>query len=108
MGPLADVHKALHVLRMALRLAEGVVVYINGNEELAAELRGGIGRLNAVVDTRRIARLEMMDVGAQVKLHFDNGDGDGDNAKVEGFLVRCFPVLYFCLFSCHCMVLREN
>jgi hypothetical protein len=75
---------------MALRLAEGVVVYTNGNEKLAAELRGGIGGLNAVVDTRRIARLEKMDVGAQVKVYFEDGDENGDNSKVEGFLVCCF------------------
>ena len=90
MGALADIHKARHVIRMALRLAESVVVYTNGNEKLAAELRGGIGGLNAVVDTRRIARLEKMDVGAQVKVHFEDGDENGDNSKVEGFLVCCF------------------
>ncbi|KAL4779861.1 hypothetical protein BJX76DRAFT_351470 [Aspergillus varians] len=89
LGAFASISKVLHVLRMALQLAERVTVYTDGNEEFAAELRAELGEMHAVVDTRKIVRLEKGAEGAQVLVHFADSDekGDGQGSKVEGFLV---------------------
>ncbi|KAL4868394.1 hypothetical protein BDV12DRAFT_197271 [Aspergillus spectabilis] len=86
MGPIVNVQRALHLSRMALRLAESVTIYTNGNEEFASELRLQVGGLNTNLDTRRITRFEKGETGAKVLVHVENEEG-GEQVKEEGFLV---------------------
>ncbi|KAF3005414.1 hypothetical protein E8E14_000324 [Neopestalotiopsis sp. 37M] len=79
---------ALHVARQALRMADAVTIYTNGNEELGKELEDALkaGPAPMMVDTRKIAKLVKGSEGAQVALQFV-GD-EGNSSKTEGFLAH--------------------
>ncbi|KAL2832215.1 hypothetical protein BJY01DRAFT_260290 [Aspergillus pseudoustus] len=81
-GPIIQMGRASHVVRMALRLAESVTAYTNGDEAVATDLKDQLSGLNVVFDSRPIARFEKMPEGAKVRVHFDD-----DSSNEEGFLV---------------------
>ena len=94
-GEMGKVGAAVHVVRMARRLAGRVVVYTEGVEELErglGEVFGGDG--GVVVDGRRVVRLEKVEEGTEkvlVRLE------DGTEVK-HGFVVsfeRC-PFFVLC------------
>jgi thioredoxin reductase len=72
---------------MARRLASNVMIYTGGDETLASEVQSmineGVDPLHMKVDARPLASLEKGSTGAQVILHFQDGD-----RRVEGFLVE--------------------
>ncbi|KAL2811949.1 hypothetical protein BJX63DRAFT_432954 [Aspergillus granulosus] len=82
MGPAVKMGRGSHLARMALRLAESVTAYTNGDESVAAELKEQLKGLNVVIDSRPIARFEKMREGAKVRVHFDQ-----HTSNEEGFLV---------------------
>ncbi|ETS82431.1 hypothetical protein PFICI_04307 [Pestalotiopsis fici W106-1] len=76
---------ALHFARQALRMAETVTLYTDGNEELGQEIKDALKANPApmTVDTRKITKLVKAPERAQVTLHFASGE-----SKTEGFLAH--------------------
>lgn len=86
LGEVAKVPAAVHLSRMAKRLAKRVVVYTDGAAELAEQLAAALGGDPAVsVDNRRVARLQRAKEGsesAETIVHLEGGE-----AVSHGFLV---------------------
>lgn len=69
--------------KMALRLADKVTIYTNGNDESVKELEALIYADKVTIDNREIARLEPgPSPRGEVILHFKDG-----TSATEGFLV---------------------
>jgi len=83
-GDIAKLPPALHLARMARRLAKRVVVYTNGASELSDQIAVALGQDPAIVlDNRRVARLEKVkDGSSETIVHLD----DGTSAS-HGFVV---------------------
>ncbi|KAK4233543.1 thioredoxin reductase [Achaetomium macrosporum] len=66
---------ALHVARMAKRLAKKVVVYSHGAPELSREIRAAMGNDPVIVfDDRRVTRLQKANQGSpEVIVHLEDG-----------------------------------
>lgn len=86
-GDVASVGAALHLGRMAKRLAPTVTIYTNGAEDLYEQITLGLNGSGIKVDKRRIARLEQGSEQIRVIVHLE----DGSNVR-EGFLVS--PALF--------------
>lgn len=71
--------------KMALRLADKVTIYTNGNDNSVKELEALIYAEKVSIDNREIARLEPGSGRGEVVLHFKDG-----SSATEGFLVRLF------------------
>lgn len=84
-GDIASVGAALHLARMAKRLAPTVTIYTNGAEDLYEQIILGLNGSEIKVDKRRIARLEQGSGSEQTRVivHLE----DGTDIR-EGFLVR--------------------
>lgn len=84
-GDVSNVVVALHFARQALRMAESVTLYTNGNDQLASDLDAALKAAPApmTVDARKIAKLSKAPERAQVTLHFVDG-----TTKTEGFLAH--------------------
>ena len=74
-GDTGAVLPALHFARQALRMAAHIVLYTNGNTQLAAELRTALDAAPEPmhVDARKIVRLEKGAERATITLHLDDG-----------------------------------
>ncbi|KAI1435779.1 FAD/NAD(P)-binding domain-containing protein [Xylaria sp. CBS 124048] len=86
-GDIGKVPSALHIARQALRMAQHVNIYTDGNEALARELHDALqDGLPApmTVDSRKIAKLVKAAERAKVTLEFE----DGTTAVTEGFLAH--------------------
>ena len=83
MGDMANPHGALHLARMAKRLAGQVTIYTDGASQLGDQLAEMAVGGEVLVDKRPIARLEKGTEQSQVIMHFKDGD-----KLVTGFLVR--------------------
>lgn len=84
-GDIAAVAPAIHVARMALRLASEVVIYTESSGELSEALEKAAGNSKIKVDIRPIARLVKGGTGSEVTIEFKDG-----TSSTEGFLVS-FP-----------------
>jgi thioredoxin reductase len=85
-GDIAKLPPALHLARMAKRLAEKVVVYTNGAHELESQIAAALGKDPVIVlDNRRVTRLEKVKEGSsELVVHLEDG------TKVShGFAVSC-------------------
>lgn len=82
-GDIAAVGLALHLARMAKRLAKDVTIYTDAAKNLSEQVAAAIGPSDIRLDTRPISRLEKGASGAEVVLHFS----DGSETRTEGFLV---------------------
>lgn len=82
-GDIASVGAALHLGRMAKRLAPTVTIYTNGSEDLFEQITLALNGSEMKVDKRRISRLENGLEQVRVIVHLE----DGSNIR-EGFLVR--------------------
>lgn len=84
-GELGNAAAAVHVSRMAKRLAKRVVVYTNGVKELEEEIVAGLGEDPVVVlDSRRVVRLEKAKEGtSEVVVHLEDG-----SAVKQGFVAH--------------------
>src|SRR4051812_16854249 len=84
MGDIAIPGVALHMARMAKRLAPNVTVYTDGAEELAEQitlaLKGSVSGIK--VDKRHITQLKKGPEKAEVIMKFKDG-----SEVTEGFLV---------------------
>jgi thioredoxin reductase len=82
-GESASLPVSFHIARQALRFSKEVILYTNGNIELAGDLNKELQSITAPmkVDARKIIRLEKSPVRAEVTLHFDD-----EQSKTEGFL----------------------
>lgn len=72
---IAKAPVALHLARMAKRLAERVVIYTNGATELSEQIAAAAGNDTAIaLDNRRVARLEKVsDDSSEMVVHLDDG-----------------------------------
>lgn len=84
-GDTGNVVVALHFARQALRLADQVTLYTNGNAELAKQLTEALATAPApmTVEERKIRKLLKGPERAQMVIEFD----DGTN-KTEAFLAH--------------------
>ncbi|TVY80806.1 Thioredoxin reductase gliT [Lachnellula suecica] len=82
---------AVHLARFALRLADDVTIYTNGDESGASEIRNILAkagsetksRNNIVVETKKIARLIKGEKSAEVEVILEDG-----SKKTEGFIAH--------------------
>jgi thioredoxin reductase len=89
MGMVTAAH-AVHVSRMARNLVAPrgssggrVVIYTNGDADVAAQVEAAAPGPRISVDGRRIVRLQKLPDKADIELFFDDG-----TSKVEGFLAH--------------------
>ena len=82
-GDIASVGAALHLARMAKRLAPTVTIYTNGARNLYEQIILGLNGSEIKVDKRRIARLEQGSEQTRVIVDLEDGSDIHD-----GFLVR--------------------
>ncbi|OLN88015.1 putative thioredoxin reductase-like protein 1 [Colletotrichum chlorophyti] len=84
-GDIAKVPPALHLSRMAKRLAKKVVVYTNGASELSDQIVGALGQDPIITfDNRRVTRLEKVkDGSSETIVHFEDG-----TSVSHGFVVH--------------------
>lgn len=84
-GETGVVLTALFFARQVLRMTDRMTIYTNGNEELAKDLDAAIAAAPApmTVDPREIAKLVKGPNGAEVEVHFKNGD-----SQTEGFIAH--------------------
>jgi hypothetical protein len=84
-GNTGAVVPALHFARQALRMAEQVTLYANGNEKLASELTSALKAASAPmqVDSRKIAKRVIALDHAQINLQFEDVAG-----TTEAFLAH--------------------
>lgn len=82
-GEVANVRVALHLARMAKRLAKKLIVYMNEAEDFYEQILRAMKNGEIEVDKRRIVRLELGgSEKARVNVHLE------DQSKIqEGFLV---------------------
>ncbi|KAH8703163.1 thioredoxin reductase glit [Talaromyces proteolyticus] len=80
---LQDTQRAIHVARMARRLAQSVTIYTNGDKDRASALQSVVNNDAYTIDSRPFARLEKGPPGGLVKIHFQ----DGSSAE-EGFMAH--------------------
>jgi len=73
---------AVHVARMARRLAADVTIYTETSGELYEQLTKAVGKSGIKVDAREIARLTKGGENSEVIMEFKDG-----SRKTEGFLV---------------------
>ncbi|KAH6664520.1 hypothetical protein B0J14DRAFT_552007 [Halenospora varia] len=82
---------AVHLARFALRLADKVVIYTNGNPEVTQEIKEALSKLrpqsktrkNVSIDDRKIAKLIKGSRKAEVEVVLDDGE-----RRLEGFLAH--------------------
>ncbi|KAF4617078.1 hypothetical protein G7Y89_g15070 [Cudoniella acicularis] len=87
----APANLALHLGRFALRLADKVTIYTNGDENLAKEIKEAISkakpetktRRNITVEDRKIAKLVKGPNRAEVEVVLNDGE-----RRMEGFLAH--------------------
>lgn len=74
-GDIAKLPPALHLSRMAKRLTSNVTVYVDGNQELAKQIKESLGNDPVIsVDERRISRLEKVSKQtSEIILHMEDG-----------------------------------
>lgn len=83
-GDVANVYGALHLARMARRLADTVTIYTDGAEELSEQIALLLNNDSLKVDRRELARLEKGNATrSEVVVHFKDG-----SSKSEGLLVH--------------------
>ena len=86
-GPLTNPAHATAVSGMAQRMADEVVLYTNGDEQVKSSLETAISAtiLKAKVDSRKISRIEKFDMDSdeRVAIHFEDGSKD-----TLGFMVH--------------------
>lgn len=80
-GDCASLRPALHLARMASRLAQKSTVYTNGAVELSEAISEPLRTAGFEIDTRHIAKLSEGSQEHEVILEFDDG-----SVKTEGFL----------------------
>lgn len=81
-GDCAANGPAVHLARMANRLAKQVTVYTDGHSEFADELEPILAQHGFKIDKRPIRRLARGEGEAEVVLSFDTGAD-----ALEGFMV---------------------
>ncbi|KAL0959724.1 hypothetical protein HGRIS_011416 [Hohenbuehelia grisea] len=83
MGPLGNAAAPPMFARMANRFAKDIIIYTNGNADLANEISANLqGSVRGFkVDQKPIKRFEKLPAGAQVTVHFEDG-----SSTTHGFL----------------------
>ncbi|KAL2201613.1 thioredoxin reductase glit [Sarocladium strictum] len=79
----ADVDLIERLAKMAKRFSKTVMVYTNGNKELATDAQKALNSSKILFDTRRIVNIALVDDGPDVVLSFSEG-----SYKQERFLVN--------------------
>ncbi|KAH8723132.1 hypothetical protein GQ44DRAFT_774411 [Phaeosphaeriaceae sp. PMI808] len=84
-GDIAKLPPALHLSRMAKRLAKKVTLYTNGSTELQQQIVTALGNDSVIsTDNRRVTRLEKVkDDSSETIVHFDDG-----SSAAHGFVVH--------------------
>ena len=87
-GEVANPMPAVHMARMAKRLAEKVTVYTDGAEELSEELAVALADDAFTIDKRRIVKLEKgVGSDSEVVVHLAQEDGEVEVVK-HGFITH--------------------
>lgn len=83
-GDIAKLPPALHLSRMAKRLAKRVIIYTDGCSELEKQIAAAVGNDKAItLDNRRVACLEKVKPdSSEVRLYFEDG-----SSALHGFMV---------------------
>ena len=81
-GLLTAPPMALHMARMANRMAENITIYTNGNEAVADKMKELMGSKPLTIDSRQITSLERNVGGEGMNVGFKDG-----GSKHEAFLV---------------------
>jgi hypothetical protein len=88
-GDCAAKGPAMHLSRMAGRLAKSVTVYTDGTSELSQTLEGPLKAAGYKLNTKRIVKLVKEPNGTEVTIHLEDG-----STKTEGFMVGVSSLLY--------------
>lgn len=83
-GFCANAQVALHLSHMSRNLAKHVVIYTDGDAQLAEEVTAQVkDESNITIENRKIARLDLVASGPEVDVRFEVGE-----KKREGFLTH--------------------
>ncbi|PWY93217.1 thioredoxin reductase glit [Aspergillus sclerotioniger CBS 115572] len=86
LAPLNDPPRAVHMARMARRLADSVTVYTHGDVQLAKDIQNAAdGPSWLKLDARPIMRFQKGEIGKTVIVHL--GLAETSESRTEGFLV---------------------
>ncbi|ROV93149.1 hypothetical protein VMCG_08739 [Cytospora schulzeri] len=83
-GDVGNVFAAIHLARMAKRLASQVTIFTDGADDLAQQIVLALGDQSIAVDKRRISKLAKGTQGpSEVIVHFQDGE-----SLAQGFIVH--------------------